>query len=194
MLPATIRRNDTRAKWLIGIFSIVVFVVVAVLGRVHLDIETGFDVHIFAQANAIINSIVSILLIAGLIFIRIGKHLLHKRIMYSAMILSVLFLVSYICHHLLSGETRFGDVNHDGIVTDEEKSLVGSLRIVYYFILLTHIPLAAIILPFILFTAYRALVADYPAHKKLARITWPIWLYVSLTGVVVYVMINPYYN
>jgi putative membrane protein len=102
--------------------------------------------------------------------------------------------VSYICHHLLAGDTKFGDINHDGILSDEEKSTAGSLRMLYYFILLTHIPLAAIILPFILFTAYRALIGEYEQHKKLTRITWPVWFYVAVTGVVVYLMISPYYN
>ena len=92
----------------------------------------------------------------------------------------MLFLVSYICHHLLSGDTKFGGV--------------GSIRLVYFIILITHIFLAAIILPFILFTAYRALVSEWPRHTKLARITWPIWLYVSLTGPIVYFMISPYYT
>jgi putative membrane protein len=100
--------------------------------------------------------------------------------MMSAMILSVLFLVSYIAHHLLSGNTTFGGT--------------GAIRHVYFFILITHIFLAAVILPFILFTAYRGLTAEYPAHRKLARITWPIWFYVSVTGVVVYLMISPYYT
>jgi putative membrane protein len=95
---------------------------------------------------------------------------------------------------LLSGETKFGDLNHDGILSLDEKILAGSLRYVYYFILITHIPLAGIILPFILFTAYRALTGDYQKHKKLARITWPIWLYVAISGVVVYLLISPYYS
>ena len=94
---------------------------------------------------------------------------------------------------MLAGDTRFGDINHDGIVTEAEKSGAGSLRIIYYIILGTHIPLAGLILPFILFTAYRALIGEYPEHKKLARITWPVWFYVAITGVAVYLMISPYY-
>jgi putative membrane protein len=118
---------------------------------------------------------------------------LHKKLMLTAMVLSVLFLVSYILHHLFAGDTRFGDIDHNGIVTEVEKANVGSTRIIYYIILGTHIPLAGIILPFILFTAYRALTGDWLRHKKLARITWPVWLYVAVTGVVVYWMISPYY-
>lgn len=114
--------------------------------------------------------------------------------MLTAIVLSVLFLLSYICHHLFAGETKFGDVDHNGIISDEEKLQAGSVRMVYYFILITHIPLAGIILPFILFTAYRALTGEYEQHKKLTRITWPVWLYVAVTGVVVYLLISPYYS
>jgi putative membrane protein len=85
-------------------------------------------------------------------------------------------------------------MNHDGIVSIDEKAIAGNLRMIYYFILITHIPLAAIILPFILFTAYRALTGEYEKHKKLVRITWPVWFYVAVTGVAVYLMISPYYN
>ena len=114
--------------------------------------------------------------------------------MLSAICLSVLFLVSYIGHHLLAGETKFGDINGDGMISMDEKSMAGNMRLLYYFILITHIPLAAVILPFILFTAYRALTGEYDKHKKLVRITWPVWLYVAVTGVVVYLMISPYYS
>jgi putative membrane protein len=104
-----------------------------------------------------------------------------------------LFPVSYICHHLFAGESRFGDLDHNGILSEAEKATAGSARIIYYIILGTHIPLAGIILPFVLFSAYRGLTGDYTRHKKLARITWPIWFYVAVTGVVVYLMISPYY-
>ena len=100
--------------------------------------------------------------------------------MLAAMVLSILFLISYICHHLFAGETKFGGT--------------GTAKMIYYIILGTHIPLAGLILPFILFTAYRALIAEFPQHKKLARITWPVWFYVAVTGVIVYWMISPYYE
>lgn len=193
MLQPVLQKNDKKAKTLILVFSVVVFLAVAALGGIHLKLDLGFDPHVFATANAVINSMVTILLIAGFVVVRKGNYLLHKKIMITAMVLSVLFLISYIAHHLLAGDTKFGDIDHNGIVTNEEKAAVGSLRLVYYVILITHIPLAAIILPFILFTAYRALIAEFPAHKKLARITWPIWLYVAITGVLVYLMISPYY-
>jgi putative membrane protein len=180
MLAPVFQKNDRKAKWLIGIFSFVVFTAVATLGAIKLKFNLGFDVHVFAKINAVINTIVSILLLAALIAVKQKKYLLHKKLMLSAMVLSILFLVSYICHHLLAGDTKFGGT--------------GAIRYIYLIILSTHIFLAAIILPFILFTAYRALIAEWPMHRKLAKITWPIWFYVSVTGVIVYLLISPYYH
>ncbi|MEO5999415.1 MAG: DUF420 domain-containing protein [Chitinophagaceae bacterium] len=178
-LPPSIKKNDLKTAWIIGIFSFIVFSTIVALGKIKMDVDLGFDTHLFARANVIINSMVSVLLIAGLVAVKQGKYLVHKRIMFSALFLSILFLVSYICHHLFTGDTKFGGQ--------------GSIRYMYFIILITHIFLAATILPFILFTAYRALIAEWPRHSRLARITWPIWFYVSVTGVVVYIMISPYY-
>ncbi|MEO8110555.1 MAG: DUF420 domain-containing protein [Ginsengibacter sp.] len=194
-LPAPmLNRNDKKAAILIWVVSIVVFAAVALLAEIKINVSLPFNPHIFATANAVINSFVAILLIAALWAVKSRKFFLHRNIMLFAITLSLLFLLSYICHHLLSGDTKYGDLNHDGILSADEKSLAGSMRYVYYFILITHIPLAGIILPFILFTAYRALTGDYAKHMKLARITWPIWFYVAVTGVIVYLMISPYYN
>ena len=194
MLQAVWKKNDKKARTIILIFSAVVFSAIILLSRIKINVDLGFDVHLFAKANAIINSGVAILLIIALIAVKIKNYTLHKNLMMSAMLLSVLFLVSYICHHLLAGETRFGDINHDGLISDIEKAAVGSSRMIYYILLGTHIPLAGIILPFILFSAYRALTGEFDKHKKLVRITWPIWFYVAVTGVVVYWMISPYYG
>lgn len=194
MLQPSLTKNDKKAKLLIYTVSFVVFAAVVFLSKYKLNIYLGFDVHVFAKVNAVINSIVAVLLLAGLFSIKQKKYKLHKKIMLSAISLSVLFLISYIAHHLLAGDTKYGDINHDGILSIDEKTLAGNLRLVYYFILITHIPLAAVILPFILFTAYRALTGEYEQHKKLVRITWPVWFYVAVTGVVVYLMISPYYN
>ena len=194
MLQPSLTKNDKKARLLIYTVSFVVFAAVVFLSKFKLDVDPGFDVHVFAKANAIINSMVAILLVAGLFFVKQHKYALHKKIMLTAISLSVLFLLSYIAHHLLAGDTKYGDLNHDGIISIDEKALAGNLRMIYYFILITHIPLAAIILPFILFTAYRALTGDYEKHKKLVRFTWPVWFYVAVTGVVVYLMISPYYS
>lgn len=193
MLEPLIKKNDRKARTSIILVSVIVFAAIVILGRVKLDIETGFDVHIFAKANAVINSIVACLLVIGLIAVKGKNYKLHRNIMITAIMLSVLFLISYIGHHLLAGETRFGDTNHDGVVTELEKSVTGNSRIMYYILLGTHIPLAGIILPFILFTAYRGLTGEYTRHRKLARITWPVWFYVAVSGVLVYWMISPFY-
>lgn len=194
LLPPSMAINDKKARILIGVFSVVVFGVIVALGNFHWKVDLGFDVHIFAKANAFINSLVSVFLIAALIAVKKKKYALHRRLMLAAMLFSILFLVSYITHHLLSGDTKFGDADHSGVVDDAEKLAVGGMRMVYFILLITHIFLAAIILPFILFTAYRGLTGEYEKHKKLSRITWPIWLYVSVTGPVVYLMISPYYG
>lgn len=179
MLLPVWKKNDQKASWLIISFSVIVFAAVVLLSRVKLDVDLGFNVHFFATLNAGINSAVAALLIVALWAVKTGKYETHKKIMLTAMVLSILFLISYICHHLFAGETKFGGT--------------GTAKIIYYIILGTHIPLAGLILPFILFTAYRGLIGEYARHKKLARITWPVWLYVAITGVAVYLMISPYY-
>ncbi len=194
MLAATFKKNDKRAKWLIGVFSFVVFAAVVLLGNVHFAITVPFDVHIFAVANAIMNSAIAILLIAALLAVKRGSYKLHKQLMIAALILSVLFLVSYIAHHLLAGEARYGDSNHDGDVSAAELAAVAGTRTLYFAILITHIFLASVILPFILYTAYKGLTGEFAQHKKIAKYTWPLWLYVAVTGPVVYLMISPYYR
>lgn len=192
-MSISLTKDDKKARMIIIVLSLIVFAAVAVLGRYKLDVPLGFNEHIFAKANAVINTVVAILLVAGLLHAKKGNYTMHRNIMLTAILLSGLFLISYMCHHLLAGEARFGDVNHDGILSEAEKAAAGSVRYIYYIILSTHIVLASIILPFILFTAYRALIGEYAKHRKLARITWPIWFYVALTGPVIYLMISPYY-
>jgi putative membrane protein len=180
MLAPVLKKNDKKASRVIIVFSLIIFFAIALLSRLKLSLDLGFNVHWFAKANAVINSAVAILLLAALIAVKTKNYLAHKAMMLAAMTLSILFLISYICHHLFAGETRFGGS--------------GTAKIIYYIVLFTHIPLAGIILPFILFTAYRALIGEFERHKKLSRITWPIWFYVAITGVIVYVMISPYYT
>lgn len=193
MLKPAWKKNDKKANIFILAFSTLIFVVVVVLGKVQLNVNTGFDVHLFAKANAVINSIVAVFLVIALIAVKRKNFQLHKNLMLSAIFFSVIFLLSYILHHLLAGETRFGDINHDGLVTETEKAAVGNSRLIYYILLGTHIPLAGIILPFILYSAYRALIGEYAKHKKLVRITWPVWFYVAISGVIIYWKISPYY-
>lgn len=180
MLKPTLKKNDKLANILIITLSIIVFAAVVALGKIQLDIHPTFDVHVFAKINAIINSTVAVCLVLGLVAVKQKQFENHKKIMLTAMVLSALFLISYIAHHILAGDTKFGGE--------------GFIRYFYYFILITHIILAAVILPFILYTSYRALIGEYPKHVKLAKITWPIWFYVAVTGPIIYVLISPYYG
>jgi putative membrane protein len=186
-------KNDKKARVLIFSFSAIVFIAITVLERITLNVNIGFDPHILALVNAVINSIVAVLLVAGLVMAKGGNYQTHKAIMLTAMSLSVLFLVTYIAHHLFAGSTLYGDVDRNGIVSDAEKVSAGSSRVIYFFLLSTHILLAGVSLPFILFTAYRALINENAQHRKLAKITWPLWFYVAVTGPVVYWMISKYY-
>lgn len=193
MLEPGLKKNDTLAHILIWALSVVVFVAITILDKTELDVTLSFDPHVFAGLSALVNSGVAILLIIGLVLIKQKKYLQHKNVMLGTMALSILFLVFYILHHLLTGETKYGDLNHNGSLDESEKLAAGSLRYIYYFIISTHITLAGIIMPFVLYTAYRAMIGAYSVHKKLARWTYPIWLYVAITGVIVYLMISPYY-
>lgn len=193
MLTQTWQKNDKKAHILIWIFSAIVFLAVTILDKITLDVNLGFNPHIFAMLSAGVNSIVSVLLIIGLVFVKQKKYQLHKNTMMFTMALSVLFLVFYIAHHLFTGETKYGDINHDGLLSDDEISLAGTMRYVYYVIISTHVTLAGIVMPFVLYSAYRGLTGEFSLHKKLVRYTFPIWLYVAVTGVIVYLMISPYY-
>ncbi len=194
MLAPVMKKNDKQAKLLIGIFSVVVLAAVTFLSKFTLVIELPFDKHIFALVNALLNATVAILLVLALLAVKQQKYAAHKNIMLTALCLSVLFLVSYIAHHLLAGETKFGDTDHDGLVSAAEIAVVGNTRSFYFILLATHIILAATSLPFILFTAYRGLTGEYADHKRKAKRMWPIWFYVAVTGPLVYMMIKPYYN
>ena len=193
-MQPTLQKNDKKAHILIWIFSIIVFLAVTILDRITLEVNLGFDPHIFAKLSAGVNSIVTVLLVIALILVKQKKYELHKKLMMITMILSVLFLVFYIAHHLFTGETKYGDIDHNGLLSDDEKSIAGSLRYIYYAIISTHIVLAGIVMPFVLYSAYRGLIGEYTAHKKLVRYTFPIWLYVAVTGVIVYLMFSPYYH
>lgn len=196
MLKPLLQKNDRKARILIFTVSFIVFAVVTILGKYNLagKINLSFDEHIFALINAFINATVGLLLVAGLLAVKNNNFELHKRIMLTALILSVLFLVSYIAHHLLAGETAYGETDGVKGLSDAELLAVGPMRKFYLALLLTHIPLAGIVLPFILFAAYRALTGEYEQHKKLVRIVWPVWFYVAISGVIIYCMIEPYYT
>ena len=193
MKTLELKKNDGKAKVVIYVFSVVIFFLVTILERVTLDVNLGFNPHVFALVNAVINSVVAVLLLAGLFTARAGNYRTHRKIMLFAIGLSVIFLLTYVLHHLLAGSTLYGDTDRSGVVDAAEKEAAGAMRTVYRILLSTHIAMAGISLPFILFTAYRALINENQRHRKLAKITWPMWFYVAVTGPIVYWMISRYY-
>ena len=168
-------------KWII-VLSIAIPVVVALLFGVNLR-KLGYDVQplsFLPPIYATINGLTAIVLIVAVWAIKNGNRRLHENLMKFAILLSVLFLGMYVAYHMTSNSTSFGGE--------------GLIRYVYYFILITHISLSVIIIPFVLVTYVRALAQRFDKHKKLAKITFPLWLYVAVTGVIVYLMISPYYS
>tara|TARA_R110000868_G_scaffold50852_3_gene161897 strand:+ start:160 stop:687 length:528 start_codon:yes stop_codon:yes gene_type:complete len=171
--------SSAKLKNLIIIVSIAIPIVVAVLYLLPKNFEVGEEVYFLPKLNAIINGLTSLVLIFGFIAIRNRNIELHKKLMTSALVLSVVFLLSYVTYHSLTESTSFGGE--------------GAIKSIYLFILLSHILLAIAIVPLVLITFSRALSERFDKHKKIARITLPIWLYVTITGVIVYLMISPYY-
>ncbi len=173
--------KERKYKKIITLLSVVIPLVVAALFGVNLK-KLGFNVEpltFLPPIYASINGLTAIILIAGVIAIKKGNKKLHEQLNTFAIGCSLLFLLLYIGYHMTSDSTKF-----DG---------EGVVKYVYYFILITHIVLSIIIIPFVLTTFMRAKLGNFPQHKKIAKITFPLWLYVAITGVVVYLMISPYY-
>ncbi|WP_040626154.1 DUF420 domain-containing protein [Mucilaginibacter paludis] len=176
--------------------SVFVFLVVVVLSMKVLPVPSVLPsfTYFLPKLNAILNGTCSVLLLLSLYFIKQGNIPMHKRINILTFVLSSLFLVSYILFHYLAPETKYGDLDGNKVLSTTEVSAAGSMRYVYYVILITHIILAAGVLPLILLSFYRGLQMQVEKHRKLVRWTFPIWLYVTVTGVIVYLMISPYYS
>ncbi len=167
-------------KWIIAL-SILIPVAVAALFKIKLS-DLGFDIKplsFLPPIYATINGLTALVLLVAVWAIKNKNRALHERLMKFAILLSVLFLLMYIAYHMTSDSTKFGGE--------------GAIRYVYLFILLTHIVLSIVVIPFVLITYVRAITSNFERHKKIAKITFPLWLYVAITGVVVYIMISPYY-
>jgi len=172
---------ETKFKKPIIFVSILIPIVVAILFSVKLQ-DFGIKMEplsLLPPIYAAINGITAILLVTAVIAIKNGNRKRHERLMTSAIACSVVFLIMYVAYHMSSDATKFGGE--------------GWIRYVYFFLLITHIALSIIIIPLVLFTYVRALSQSFDRHKKLAKITFPLWLYVAVTGVIVYLMIAPYY-
>ncbi|MCV9932730.1 DUF420 domain-containing protein [Flavobacterium sp. LS1R47] len=165
----------------IVLVSIVIPVVVAILFGVKLK-DFGYNVEpltFLPPIYATINGITALVLIIAVMAIKKGNRKLHERLMTTAIALSLVFLVMYIAYHMTSDSTKFGGE--------------GAIRYVYFFILISHILLSIAIVPLVLITYVRAIAKNFENHRKIARVTFPLWLYVAITGVIVYLMISPYY-
>ena len=171
-------KEDKRIVWAIYAFTLIVFTLVIVLHEMPKGTHTPWFTMYQPLLHAIINGSCFVILIFSLISVKLGNIYLHKLLNTAAMCLSVFFLLSYVSYHYYAPETSYG----------------GEYKTTYYIILLSHILLAAISLPFILLSYYRGITGSIMKHKKLVRITYPMWLYVTGTGVLVYLFLSPYYG
>ena len=169
--------QEKRYKIIITILSIVIPIVVAALFEYKLPNVAPLT--FLPPIYATINGLTAVLLIAAVIAIKNGNKSLHEKLNVTAIVCSVLFLVMYVAYHMTSDSTTYGNE--------------GFIRYLYYFILVSHIILSIVIIPLVLVTLMYAKLEDFTRHRKIARITFPLWLYVAVTGVVVYLMISPYY-
>jgi putative membrane protein len=177
-------------KWIVAISIIIPIAVAALFG---IKIE-GVDFSFLPPIYATINGITALLLLLALFFIKSGKIQLHQKTIQTALGLSVLFLLCYVAYHMTSDSTLYGDSDHNGNLSTKELALIGSTRLAYVILLISHIFLSVAVIPVVLFTYLHAWEGNYQKHKKWARYAFPIWLYVAVTGVIVYLMISPYYG
>ncbi len=180
-------------KFIIIALSIIVPGLVAVLFFTTETETSATWVRSLPLVNATLNGSTAVILVLAVYFIKQGNEVVHKRLMGTAFVLGVLFLVSYVTYHASVPSTKFGDVNGDGIVDTAELIEIGSLRIAYLGLLISHIIMAVVALPLILLAFNYGLKGDRDKHRKYVKFTFPVWLYVAITGVLVYLLISPYY-
>ncbi|PBQ32103.1 hypothetical protein CNR22_10080 [Sphingobacteriaceae bacterium] len=188
--------NEKPVKITVYVTTIAICAVVTILNQKwipHPDVFPDF-IYKLPALNALLNGSCSILLLFSLWAIKKRNIELHKKLNLTAFVLSALFLISYVTAHYFIPDTKYGDVNHDGVMEAAESAAVSGIKPLYVVILLTHIFLAIVVLPMVLLSFYYGLTDQREKHKKLTRFSYPIWLYVTVTGVVVYLMISPYYN
>lgn len=200
--------NDERAEWLsrpprealsrqLGIaawiLTTAILGLVGLMRQVKIPLPEGVSLSFLPPFHAAVNATAAVVLIIAFIAVMKGRIALHRRMILTAMALSVLFLLSYVAYHFTSNEVKFGDLNLDGTVDPAERAKAGGMRTVYLLLLASHIVLAAVSLPFILFTFIAGWTNRFAAHRRLARWVFPIWLYVALTGPVCYWLLRPYY-
>ena len=192
----TVAKSDKPIKIAIGVTTFVIVFAVVLLNRKVLPVPDSIPAVVFKlpALNAILNGSCSVLLVFSLWAIKKKNIPLHKKLNLTAFFLSSIFLISYVTAHYFIPDTKYGDIDHNGLLDAAETASVSGIKPLYFFILLSHIFLAVIVLPLVLLSFYYGLTDQRVKHKKLTRFSYPIWLYVTITGVVVYLMISPYYN
>jgi putative membrane protein len=190
-----LKNDDRKMLTVIGVLSVAIPLVVAFLlfmpqtGKLG-DLNVSFLPHL----NAVLNSSTALALLTGFVAVRNKNVYLHRTMMMAAFVLSSLFLVSYVLYHFQSEQLYFGDANNDKILDEAEKLAVSGTRPVYLFVLLTHIVLSVAVVPLVLLALYFAFSKQIERHKKIVKWTFPVWLYVAVSGVTVYLMMTPYYQ
>lgn len=173
MNEVNLKKEKQYNKWIV-VLSIAIPLVVALLFNVKIDAELPI---FLPPVYAVINAITALVLVVAMVMIKSGNRQMHERLMKVAIALSVLFLVMYVAYHMTSDSTKYD----------------GNYKMIYFFILISHIALSIVVIPFVLITYVRAITNNIERHKKIAKITFPLWLYVAVTGVIVYLMISPFY-
>jgi len=178
---------------LVWIISAAVLGLVVMMQKIKIPLPEGADLSSLPGFHALLNSMAAIFLVLAIRAIKKGKVILHQKMIYAAFICSLVFLLSYVTYHITTPATLFGDANKDGLLSSAEREAVSGTRPYYLFILISHIGLAALSFPFILRTFVHAFTNQFEKHRKLSKKVFPVWLYVAVTGPVVYFFLQPYY-
>lgn len=178
------------------IVSAAVIILVGLMRRpeLHISLPPGVSLSFLPAFHATLNALAAVSLVGALIAVKQGRIALHRGFILTAMGLSVLFLLSYVAYHFTATEVIYGDSDFNGLLDAAERAAVAGSRPIYLFLLLSHILLAAVSLPFILFTFIAGWTNRFTAHRRLARWVFPLWLYVTITGPICYWMLRPYYG
>lgn len=186
-------KKDQSIRIVIGVLSVAIPLLI---GYLLFNVKSESDatwIHMLPHVNGVLNSFTAIFLVFGYIMIKRNNKTLHRMSMLISFTLAGLFFISYLTYHSSVPSQMFGDLDKNNILDSYELSLIGNMRLVYLTLLLSHILLAVALLPISLFTLYYALAGKFEKHKKIVKFTFPIWLFVSVSGVVVYLMISAYY-
>lgn len=187
------KKSKNIRRWIVILSIAIPLVVAALLGVENIKLKTD-KLQFLPAVYAVINGLTAVLLVLALVLVKQKKFKAHEMVIKVCMGLSVLFLACYVAYHLTSVSTVYGDTDHSGKLSVAEAAAVAGSRLWYLIILLSHIALSVVVIPFVLYAYLHAWEGNFAKHRKLVKITWPIWFYVAATGVVVYLMISPYYK